>query len=409
MEASQPLVSTATPPCVSPSAPRPVDPEWVLSRLKDPETLEKISSILFQRGISITKPILKLELEVPPTQPPPCLDVEDLKKLFSPFGTIENLVLQNKQKNAALVTYQDTVSAFLAVQSLNGYLIEAYNTRLSVKWVLSEENTVTNLETSQPLLQQTETQKVAISQEEFKGYYPPAAMYADQKAATMSKYTCRFDIQIENDKEFQVARKLIGAKGSNMKRIVDQCCKGCSCPVQEVIKLRLRGRGSGFKEGPHQQESNEPLHLCISTRYYEKYMMAKQMVRDLILDVYEDYKKYCERAGKEPISKLDIKLTENASGNRQRNHMKGGMIRPAQQMYYSNGHPGHPGSTTATPPSAAPYYYEVPSMPRAANPYYAHPAYPPYYAPQPYEGAEVRRPYPEHYGYPGTGYHPHPE
>jgi len=26
------------------------------------------------------------------------------------------------------------------------------------------------------------------------------------------KYTCRFDIQIENDKEFQVARKLIGPK-----------------------------------------------------------------------------------------------------------------------------------------------------------------------------------------------------
>jgi thioredoxin reductase len=26
------------------------------------------------------------------------------------------------------------------------------------------------------------------------------------------KYTCRFEIQIENDKEFQVARRLIGAK-----------------------------------------------------------------------------------------------------------------------------------------------------------------------------------------------------
>ena len=26
------------------------------------------------------------------------------------------------------------------------------------------------------------------------------------------KYTCRFEIQIENDKDFQVARRLIGAK-----------------------------------------------------------------------------------------------------------------------------------------------------------------------------------------------------
>jgi hypothetical protein len=30
--------------------------------------------------------------------------------------------------------------------------------------------------------------------------------------AQNGKYTCRFEIQIENDKEFQVARRLIGAK-----------------------------------------------------------------------------------------------------------------------------------------------------------------------------------------------------
>ncbi len=36
----------------------------------------------------------------------------------------------------------------------------------------------------------------------------------DKKAQPMQngKYTCRFEIQIENDKEFQVARRLIGAK-----------------------------------------------------------------------------------------------------------------------------------------------------------------------------------------------------
>ena len=72
---------------------------------------------------------------------------------------------------------------------------------------------------------------------------------------TCCKFTCRYDIQIENDKEFQVARRLIGSKGINMKRIVDQCYKGCSTPIQDVVKLRLRGRGSGFKEGPCQQDS----------------------------------------------------------------------------------------------------------------------------------------------------------
>jgi len=131
-----------------------------------------------------------------------------------------------------------------------------------------------------------------------------------------AKYTCRFDIQIENEKEFQVARKLIGAKGCNMKRILDMCSKGCNGPIQEVIKLRLRGRGSGFKEGPTQQESDEPLHLCISSKYYDKYIMARHLAKELILNVYEDYKRFCERTGKEPIVNLQIKMKENVSGIR---------------------------------------------------------------------------------------------
>ena len=66
------------------------------------------------------------------------------------------------------------------------------------------------------------------------------------------KYTCRYDIQILNEKEFQVARRVIGSKGANMKRIIDQCSRGFDKTVNpyEVVKLRLRGKGSGFKEGP---------------------------------------------------------------------------------------------------------------------------------------------------------------
>lgn len=83
------------------------------------------------------------------------------------------------------------------------------------------------------------------------------------------KYTCRFDIQIPNDKEFQVAKKLIGAKvhiimnyndfikGCNMKRILELCTKNTNRKVQDVVKLRLRGKGSGFKEGPQQQGNSK--------------------------------------------------------------------------------------------------------------------------------------------------------
>ena len=54
-----------------------------------------------------------------------------------------------------------------------------------------------------------------------------------------------------------MARKLIGAKGCNMKRIIEICSKDTGAVnMQDIVKLRLRGRGSGFKEGPNKDLSN---------------------------------------------------------------------------------------------------------------------------------------------------------
>jgi CRISPR/Cas system-associated endonuclease Cas1 len=68
------------------------------------------------------------------------------------------------------------------------------------------------------------------------------------------KLTCRYDIQIENEKDFQVARRIIGSKGMNMKKIIESALEQIgeknSNSSNEILKLRLRGRGSGYKEGP---------------------------------------------------------------------------------------------------------------------------------------------------------------
>lgn len=115
------------------------------------------------------------------------------------------------------------------------------------------------------------------------------------------KYTWRYEIQIENDREFQVARKLIGAKGCNMKRILEECNrvwklihdeKDQIFNTQDIVKLRLRGQGSGFKEGPYNEESNEPLHLCISSKYSEVYDKAWEMTEELINSVYDQFYKH---------------------------------------------------------------------------------------------------------------------
>jgi len=114
------------------------------------------------------------------------------------------------------------------------------------------------------------------------------------------KYTCRFLIGIDNDKEFQVARRIIGAKGANMKRIVR---------LTEA-KLRLRGMGSGYFEGTGQKESTEPLQLCVSCTSADGYKTAVRQVEELLKRVYEEYKQFCRDAGR-AVPDLAINLSEN--------------------------------------------------------------------------------------------------
>lgn len=95
------------------------------------------------------------------------------------------------------------------------------------------------------------------------------------------RYTCRFEIAIANDEEFRVVRRLRGANGCNMIRIKEMCGRAderIDRRVGEAIKLFLRGKGSGFREGPNQVESQEPLSVNVSSRYYEKYSIACNLV-----------------------------------------------------------------------------------------------------------------------------------
>lgn len=52
------------------------------------------------------------------------------------------------------------------------------------------------------------------------------------------------------------------------------CANGVVGNAHNVIKIRLRGKGSGFKEGPNQTECEDPLHICVSSRFYDKYITA---------------------------------------------------------------------------------------------------------------------------------------
>jgi hypothetical protein len=130
-----------------------------------------------------------------------------------------------------------------------------------------------------------------------------------------NKFTCRYNVMIENDKNFQVAKKIIGSKGCNMKSIIDWGFQnfpnyfGTKTSKRDGLKLRLRGKGSGFKEGPDQRESDEPLHLCISAKYEVVYTESCKKVEELLNKIYQDYLLYLEKSG----SKEDKKRLENKS------------------------------------------------------------------------------------------------
>ena len=53
----------------------------------------------------------------------------------------------------------------------------------------------------------------------------------------------------------------------------------------QKVKIRLRGRGSGYCEGPKKQESNEGMQVCVSGRAQEPFEFACDRVEALLGDI----------------------------------------------------------------------------------------------------------------------------
>jgi hypothetical protein len=115
------------------------------------------------------------------------------------------------------------------------------------------------------------------------------------------KLECQFTIGIEEDRHFHVVKRIIGTGGANMKEINEKT----------GAKLRLRGRGSKFLEGPRQLESKDDLMLCVSSKDLVGYEDAKNLVIDLLNNIYDDYAEACRSSGKVQPA-LGIHLHEGA-------------------------------------------------------------------------------------------------
>lgn len=94
----------------------------------------------------------------------------------------------------------------------------------------------------------------------------------------------KFVVGIENDNEFCVTRRIIGHAGSNMKRI--------STEASGNAKLRVRGKGSGSKEGGAEELNNEPLMVLVSAENERSFRIACALTSDLLATIHKDYQVY---------------------------------------------------------------------------------------------------------------------
>eukprot|EP00933_Yihiella_yeosuensis_P019342 TRINITY_DN1569_c0_g1_i1.p1 TRINITY_DN1569_c0_g1~~TRINITY_DN1569_c0_g1_i1.p1 ORF type:complete len:605 (+),score=140.07 TRINITY_DN1569_c0_g1_i1:89-1903(+) len=128
---------------------------------------------------------------------------------------------------------------------------------------------------------------------------PKPRIPASAQQGASTKHLCRYRVGIEEERAFQVCRKIIGPGGENMKHIAS-AAGGFS-----AVKLRLRGKGSKYLEGPTKEESSDPLMLCISAENPKAFETATSLVEELLKDVHEEYRVFCAQR-RRPCSELSV-------------------------------------------------------------------------------------------------------
>jgi len=118
------------------------------------------------------------------------------------------------------------------------------------------------------------------------------------EAAALS--SCNVFVGIEEDEAFGVVRRLLGANGENIRRIV----QSSRCRATTV---RVRGRGSRCLEPPAWLEVDKPLMVTVCSASAACLDLALGMVLELLESVHKDYVIFCAEAGR-PARRLAVRV-----------------------------------------------------------------------------------------------------
>jgi len=235
---------------------------------------------------------------------------DDLLHVFGRYGTVKKVSVDGVGAKAQ-VTYALQQAGQAAIQDLSGKVLSGIDGTLRVSWA---QQPVLPMPPPIPLAPATFTPAVMTSSCGWPLSYsgvpawsptsaavPVGSTNASQGASlpplssapvainSTNMYACRFIIGIEHEEHFQVAQKILGLKGANMKRIARQT----------EAKIRLRGADPGMSgEGARPRDTSEPLQLCLSCPTPESYQAAVRQVEDLLQGVYNEYRIFCRDQGK---------------------------------------------------------------------------------------------------------------
>jgi len=128
---------------------------------------------------------------------------------------------------------------------------------------------------------------------------PGAEPAAPRGARTM----LRFKVDIKQDDDFNLMRRLLVPGGGHIKRIAQL----------SNAKLKLTASGTGHPESAQREiKNNDPVFICIWSAYASSLEKARAHVETLLPKLHEDYRTFCSKRGF-PMPQLTIPPGETSS------------------------------------------------------------------------------------------------
>ena len=244
-----------------------------------------------------------------------------INEINNPPGNVINQIIQNQYSSNNLYLNQNTNPLVQSNNPISNY--STSNSNVVNVNTISNKNVNLNVNNPQNILNvnnNINNNNVNNNNVNDKNNEQKTKKETSKKSEEKSggKYICKYEILIPNDNNFQVVKKIIGVNGCNMKKIVNECTASIGHDPniknknegKNNVKLRLRGIGSGYKEGKKKVENNESLHLYVSAKNEEYMKKCCELIDELLEKIYEEYIIFCK---KNNITPLATKLAQKVA------------------------------------------------------------------------------------------------